>query len=497
MTEITACRALRKYDGNEGVSPDSGDVAREYTMTPVSRRLLLVFVLMTVLLSCAATVRGNEATSKARGPMIDVAATGVVQVSSEGFLEERFIMPKVVSSQLKQMAIGENLRLAGWPVSPGDHRTINLTRVSVYAPGASIMEIGERGIREVPRSTHRHFLGRVDGEAGSGVLVILDPASGNLTGLAMSGGLSYDLVPVANGTSTEVRVIATHEKMIDADPHWACGGETLDNPPAPRAWIDNAKKHVAVKSGGPLEAVLAIDTDTELLSQKFGGSTSAATDYIADLIAAMNVMYSRDLNVSLVQGTTFLRTASDPYTVNSNGAASSYELSEFRSYWGSTYGSVDRALVAMLSGKSTSSYSASGIAYVGSLCSTSYGYSFSKVFKVNYLSGDAGLVGHEIGHSFGSSHTHCYSPPIDTCWNECGYTGATSCPGGPGTVMSYCHLNGCGSNLLEFHTRVIDNILDNNVAPATGVCIFPASSAEEVFLDGFEGGGTGAWNGSS
>ena len=63
--------------------------------------------------------------------------------------------------------------------------------------------------------------------------------------------------------------------------------------------------------------------------------------------------------------------------------------------------------------------------------------------------------------------------------------------------MSYCHLNGCGSNLLEFHSRVIDNIIDNHVEPATGVCIFSATSGEEVFTDDFEAGDTGAWTSSS
>jgi len=156
---------------------------------------------------------------------------------------------------------------------------------------------------------------------------------------------------------------------------------------------------------------------------------------------------------------------------------------------------VPRALAAMLSGTSSSSYSASGIAWLGGLCSTSFGYSFSKVFKTNYLAGDAKLVGHEIGHNFGSPHTHCYSPPIDTCWNQECYTGTTSCPGGPGTVMSYCHLTGCGSTL-DFHPTVIDNILTNNVAPATGVCLFASSASDDLFDDGFERGSTSSWSSS-
>ena len=465
-------------------------------MTPVSRRLLLVSVLITVLLSCAATVRGQETAPKARRPMIDVAATGVLQVSTEGFIEERLVIPQAVSSQLKQIAIGESLRLAGWPVSPGYHRTIRVKRISVYAPGASIIEIGKQGEHSVPRSIHRHFVGAVEGETDSRVLVILDPANGLLTGLALSGGLSYDLAPVDGENPHRVRVVATRERVAESDPMWDCAEVNQTAVPIPGGAVHTT---AISKAGGPLEAVLAIETDTELMSQKFGGSTLAATDYIADLIAAMNVMYSRDLNISLLQGTTYLRTASDPYVVNSNGAVSSAELSEFGSYWKSNYGSVDRALVAMLSGKSISNNSASGRAWVGGLCSNNYGYSFSKVFKINYLSGDAKLVGHEIGHNFGSPHTHCYNPPIDTCYSGGGsgcYNGATSCPGGPGTVMSYCHLTGCGSTL-DFHPTTINHILNNYVAPATGVCIFEATPAGSLFDDDFEAGNTGAWSGSS
>jgi hypothetical protein len=461
-------------------------------MKTTSTRIWLVFVSLMVLLSCASTVKGGVAAFAPRMPVVHVSGSGVVQVSSEGFLEERLVMPEMISSQLMKMAMGEGVKLTGWPVSPGHRRAISVSRRSVYAANARVLEIGEHGVRELPRSSHLYFIGEIDDEPGSGVLIILDPASGGLTGLAFSDGLSYDLLPAAKGSPSEVRVVATHERVEELDPHWDCGDDYPDVFPAPGRAL---QKTLETKAAGPLDAILAVDTDTELLSQKFGGSTSAATDYIADLIAAMNVMYARDLGVTLVQGTTLLRTSNDPYTANSGGSASSTELYEFRNFWSSNYGSVQRALAAMLSGKSIYSNSASGIAFIGGLCSTSSGFSFSKVFKINYLSGDAKLVGHEIGHNFGSPHTHCYSPPIDSCWEGCGVQ-TTSCPGGPGTVMSYCHLIGCGTTL-DFHPTVISYILNNHVAQATGVCIFASGPPADIFTDGFEGGGTGAWSSSS
>jgi hypothetical protein len=462
-------------------------------MAPISRRMTLVFVMALIAFSCSGAASAADSTALLGGMTIDSGASGVIGVTTEGFVEERAILPGDLALNLREMAEDEVFVLENWPVSPGDHRPVRLRRQSVYGPDTHIFELGADGMREVPRSARIHFVGSVDGEPGSGVLIVLDPRTGRLNGLAVSGGAVFDLIPVDGGSASEVRVVATSDRLAGEDPFWDCGGDSLDWPVETHDLARESTTKAAVS--GPLEAVLAIDTDTELMSQKFSGSTAAAVDYIADLIAAMNVMYSRDLDVTLVQGTTFLRTSSDPYSANSGSNASSAELNEFRSYWSSHYGSVQRTVAAMLSGKSTSSNSASGIAFIGGLCSTSSGYSFSKVFKVNYLAGDAKLVGHEIGHNFGSPHTHCYSPPIDRCYSgESGcYNGSTSCPGGPGTVMSYCHVTGCGSTL-NFHPTVVNRILNSYVAPATGVCIFPATSDDTIFSDGFEGGGTGSWS---
>ncbi len=135
----------------------------------------------------------------------------------------------------------------------------------------------------------------------------------------------------------------------------------------------------------------------------------------------------------------------------------------------------------MLSGKSPSSTTASGIAWVGSLCDKGFGYSFSQIFLVDYLAGDALIVGHEIGHNFGSVHSHCYSPPIDQCYNlEPGcYSGPTSCPapstinGVPnvfGTIMGYCHLLGGCSTEMVFHPRTVA-VVSTDIQGATGVCM--------------------------
>ena len=145
-----------------------------------------------------------------------------------------------------------------------------------------------------------------------------------------------------------------------------------------------------------------------------------------------------------------------------------------------------------------------GIAWLDSLCRGTHGYSFSQVckFAEDTAVNDAPLVGHEIGHNFGSPHTHCYTPPIDTCYNgEACYTGSRSCPAPvtingvtnvTGTVMSYCHLTGCGSTAV-FHPRTVA-LITPKIQARVGQCILQLGPVNGVFNDDFETGTTASWH---
>jgi hypothetical protein len=231
-------------------------------------------------------------------------------------------------------------------------------------------------------------------------------------------------------------------------------------------------------------AVVGIDTDQQYMAY-WGNNTTNITNYIGQLLASINVMYERDLNLRLLQGTTFLRTSgTDPYVANDGGNAGGGELSEFSNYWNAHYpkATYPRSVAALLSGKQTSAYSASGIAWVaGSVCGGSTDYSVNQLFKISYLAGDTLIAGHEIGHNLGSPHTHCYADPApDRCYaGESCYTGPTSCPASQtingmtnvtGTLMSYCHvsgISGCTSSLV-FHpltiSRYVGAVLDTGAA---------------------------------
>ena len=420
--------------------------------------------------------------------LVIVAAT--LTVAPDGVTQaERLTIDPGLAPRLLAMAPGESTHLPAWPVEPGLREDVFFTRRDVYAPGAEIDVIDGDASRKAPRSTLAFYFGAVAGDEATRVVVSVDPKTMRLSSFARtsqgwtelraldgeyllapeSGFIDPSIGPVGFTCEDESTAVAEPDAM----------------PPTSSAEIETP---TALK-----QMTVAVDTDNEFMNLKFANDAASATDYVATLVALMSVIYERDLEVRLLLGTTILRpsTTADPYLQSGTGNADSAKLNEFRSYWMANYAGVSRGTALLLSGKQSGASSASGIAYVNALCSTNIGYAFSQVFKYagSTASSDTKLVAHEVGHNFGSRHTHCYldPTPIDMCYaSESGcYSGPTSCPAAQtingvsnvrGTLMSYCHnLGGCSSSAV-FHPRTVE-LIDPIVASKVGVCVFPASAA--------------------
>ena len=94
------------------------------------------------------------------------------------------------------------------------------------------------------------------------------------------------------------------------------------------------------------------------------------------------------------------------------------------------------------------------VAYLNSLC-TNYNYAYSGISlaysQVPTYSWTIMAMTHEMGHSFGSPHTHSCSwngnnTAIDGCYPTEGSCPNPGIPSGGGTIMSYCHLQNVGIN---------------------------------------------------
>ena len=123
-----------------------------------------------------------------------------------------------------------------------------------------------------------------------------------------------------------------------------------------------------------------------------------------------------------------------------------------------------------------------GVAWVSGLCS-SYKYGLSGIYR-NYTnvprySWNISTIAHELGHNFGSSHTHACvwngnNTAIDGCYQTEGNCRRPGAPSDGGTIMSYCHLSSVGTNLRKGFASQPANVIRRTIN--NGSCVDTCST---------------------
>ena len=238
-------------------------------------------------------------------------------------------------------------------------------------------------------------------------------------------------------------------------------------------------------------AVLAFDTDNTFLARKFGDVPLLARNWIEEAVNHINVSLELDLGLRILVGDIILRGGVDPYE-NSDQRASEGALNEFAQHWVAHENHRERTFAMLLSGNSVQADFATGIAAVNSSCQMNRGYSVTQVYVADVdVTNDARLILHEVGHMLGTHHTHCYSPTVDSCFNqEAGcHNGPVVCPtSGRGSAMSLCNISGCNRPNVDGFSPRISSVLREKITSD------PACFVRSLFRDGFEGGDTVRWS---
>lgn len=444
------------------------------------------------------------------------------------------------------LPVGATLRLRAVPLGPD--RDLELRRIEVFAPGARLVVHGAGSERSLPVPGHVYFTGGIAGDPGSRAFLSL-LTSGEVRGVVAAGGRWWTLGKRPAEALTRV-VEADAAALAERTGGFRCeaddlrGIELLDTVTRGSAEA-GAEAATAGLTPIPAPGVLpahtarvAFETDQEYLAL-FGGDTSAAIDYIGDVVAFGSTIYVAEIDTNLLVSSVSLWQTADPWTES----GSACRLFQFGRYWNDNNGGVDRTIAHFLSGQNNNS----GIAWVGVLCSGGFntnisgsgcsmpgsgnyggGYGYSGGIDANFdpnnpqVIWDFMVVVHEIGHNFNSPHSHCYAGvggnanPVDQCYaGQCGssgcYCGSASLPcatpgGGCGTIMSYCHLLGGGlANISPtfglghpFGTapdrvpaRMSAHVL--STAAQNPGCLTP-TQPDLIFADGFESGGTAGWS---
>ncbi len=207
---------------------------------------------------------------------------------------------------------------------------------------------------------------------------------------------------------------------------------------------------------------VAIDIDFHTYGT-FGNDCYPAVEWALAIMAGVNTIYTESVDALINVQASYIHVweTTDPYDGITNDANSM--LDTFRLEWqnNSNLAGIQRDLVHLLTRRENTG--TGGIAYLDVVCFPSYAAGLSSylqagnTYNLNNYAWNLNVVGHELGHNFGSNHTHWCGwsdGPIDNCYDVEG-----SCANNPqaqvGTMMSYCHAVAGGSVNLEFHPTVV------------------------------------------
>ncbi|HEX6178891.1 MAG TPA: FG-GAP-like repeat-containing protein [Thermoanaerobaculia bacterium] len=409
-----------------------------------------------------------------------------------------------------QLRAGTKVSLKSIPL--GDRfADLELEAFDVYAADAVIDVYSEEGRTQVKPPAHRYFRGRVAGDDES-MVVISVRETGEVVGNVFAHDRKFSIRTEryrpgnGKGLTRDDIVVSEYSIVDELDPEQTFTCEVEKRPIAihqsPSKATTNGVlqpvKNGVMTSNGTRHLRLAVDTDYELYVKR-GNSTSSVNTYVADMIAAANTIYARELNTELVLVYSSVFSAvGDPFNIVPEGdgnPSTNDALYELGSRWSASPPFAGtRAAVMLVSGKTFADApgSLAGVAWVDTICEPDFAFpsanvpagvggrygmfngasstSTSEAIPNPNANGPSYQVStsafdntfwplmafvHELGHVVGSDHTHCvqFDPVqypgftrtqnyIDECYAGEGgcFSGTQSVPTEKGTIMSYCHL---------------------------------------------------------
>ncbi len=302
----------------------------------------------------------------------------------------------------------------------------------------------------------------------------------------------FELRPTELKT-TDITSVAIDYVLFDVndsrgDSHFSCAADDI---------AQEKVEKIASQKSMVLECVeIAIDIDK--YTYDTFGDCDAAINWSLAILAGVDEIYRTSMNdlVTLQASYINIWLTTDPYASYVENAGSM--LDALRSTWqnDATLNASNHDLVHLMTKRGNTG--TGGIAWLDGLCN-SYGVAFSAnmdnntSFNIPSYNWNLNVVGHEIGHNFGSEHTQScvwlsqtynddngnvinfFGGPIDNCVSPEGGCSLTDYDGwsnqSTGTMMSYCHTVSNGVTL-KFHPVTINQALNPgaNSASCIGTC---------------------------
>lgn len=213
-----------------------------------------------------------------------------------------------------------------------------------------------------------------------------------------------------------------------------------------------------------------LEADYDLYVNK--GSIANTSNYLTSIFNNAAAIYANE-DVPIEISEIFVWNTADSYSTTTSFSA----LTDFKINRPTFNGDIAH-LIAMDPG------GLGGVAYtINGLCN-SYKYCYSDVNSTYSdfptYSWTIMVITHEMGHLFGSYHTHSCNwtgGAIDNCYTTEGGCAAGPAPVDGGTIMSYCHLTAYGINFSNGFGEQPGNAIRNTISAAA--CIEGTSGESE------------------
>lgn len=314
----------------------------------------------------------------------------------------------------------------------GKALTLDLSPHSVRGPGFRLLVQGDNGalthVAAPPECTYR---GSVRGEAGS--IVAASLTDQGLTALVRLAGATWSIQPLSDALPGARKGVhfAVEERDVHRGP-WMCGVTA----PGGQAGGGGA-------GGGPdafLACQIACDADFQFYTAN-GSSLTNTTNDISAIVNGLAAVYQADANVTFQLGTVIVRQSStQPFTATDSNAL----LDQFRLDWSANQAATPRDIAHLFTGKDLDG-STIGLAYIGVVCNSTFGYGLSQSRYTTNFAYRVGVTAHEVGHNFNEGHcdSSC-SPCRIMCSGIGGCTGVVTSFGcSAATIASYATGRSC------------------------------------------------------
>jgi hypothetical protein len=306
----------------------------------------------------------------------------------------------------------------------------------------------------------KHYMGIVSGDRHS--VVALSLFDHQLVGMINTNEGNFVLAKLEN---TRDQYILYNDKSLVPEFDMGC-----DMPDDDANYTDEQLAGTSSRDAGDCVRIY-VEVHEDITNGK--GGVTQATDYVTAVFNQSAILYAND-GISITISEMFVWNTTSPYTSNSTSTL----LSQFQANNGAFNGDLGH-LVGYAGGGGI----AAGFAGIcnsnpdNSMCYSGIQSTYSNVPTYSWT---VMVVTHEMGHLFGSRHTHaCVWNGNNTAIDGCagGTEGSCSLPGNPpggGTIMSYCHQTSVGINMNNGFGPQPSAVVNNSVN--NGSCLSPCSN---------------------